>query len=323
MLWEEVVIAGLHERLVAAPLKRRRDGSDVPTPYDYLSRLERRRNAHEAARVLYVGATRTVRRLHLCAVVERDAKGEPSPAPGSFLGLLWPVVGAEFLAAADADGDSAASGSGEFVSSLQRAVRPVVTTVAPFDAAAAADTAEETDGSGDTLAADLGTLVHAYLEMAARDGVDAWPAERLDGLRAAMSIWLGQRGHGDGVAALGADRAVVMLRTAFASQDGRWLLARHEAAGAELALASAQADGVALHVVDRTFVDQGVRWIIDYKTAEAGDDPAVHAERYRLQLERYASLFEAETLPIRMGIYYVRSGRLVELACRPPRPMSA
>jgi ATP-dependent helicase/nuclease subunit A len=64
-------------------------------------------------------------------------------------------------------------------------------------------------------------------------------------------------------------------------------------------------------VIDRTFVDEdGVRWIIDYKTGshEGGgletflDD---EKERYREQLERYARLMvQRDARPIRLALYF-------------------
>lgn len=99
--WEEVALDGLEERLVAAPLKKRGKNDGV-TPYDYLAGLERARSGNEAARVLYVGVTRAIRRLHLVGVAERNSKGETKAPAGSFLELLWPAIGAEFENAAEA-----------------------------------------------------------------------------------------------------------------------------------------------------------------------------------------------------------------------------
>ena len=65
-------------------------------------------------------------------------------------------------------------------------------------------------------------------------------------------------------------------------------------------------------MVDRTFVEDGARWIIDYKTAQPEADLAAHAERYRPQLERYAGLFGDEGRPIRTGVFYTAVGRLIE-----------
>jgi hypothetical protein len=63
-------------------------------------------------------------------------------------------------------------------------------------------------------------------------------------------------------------------------------------------------------VLDRSFIDTGTRWIIDYKTSrhEGGDMAAfldAEVARYRPQLERYAqALANVEARPIRLGLYF-------------------
>ena len=64
-------------------------------------------------------------------------------------------------------------------------------------------------------------------------------------------------------------------------------------------------------VVDRTFVDEeGIRWIVDYKTAadRGGDAEAFldrEENRYRPQLDRYAQILRAwEDRPVRVGLYF-------------------
>ncbi len=102
-----------------------------------------------------------------------------------------------------------------------------------------------------------------------------------------------------------------------ASPDGRWLLSDHEEAGCEVAL-TALLDNHPHHlVIDRTFVADGVRWIVDYKTsAHAGGDLEGFLEsekaRYRGQLERYrAGLALTEQRPIRSALYFPLLDRLL------------
>jgi len=64
-------------------------------------------------------------------------------------------------------------------------------------------------------------------------------------------------------------------------------------------------------ILDRTFIDEeGVRWIIDYKTGrhEGTDVDAFldrEQERYREQLEAYARAFrQLEDHPVRVALYY-------------------
>jgi ATP-dependent exoDNAse (exonuclease V) beta subunit len=314
MRWEEVAFDGLEEQLVAAPLKRRGQ-KDIVTPYDYLAALERSRAAHEAARVLYVGATRAIRHLHLVGVATRNVKGEVRAPANTFLDLLWPAVVEKFAAVTEAAlplADAVVS----FIPKLVRVSEPVVVQLpvqVSVDVAEPVVDAEVDEPAGRSLDALAGTLAHRYLEMIAREGLDAWPVARIDGLRGVMEVWLSQQGCGDRDAALGAERVGAILATTLASEQGRWVLQARTSAATELALMKVSRGSTAQNVVDCSFVEDGVRWIIDYKTARPEKDLATHAERYRPQLERYAELFSGESLPIRAAIFYVALGTLAEI----------
>ena len=337
MLWEEVALDGLEEQLVVAPYsKRGRKGEVQPTPYDYLRRLNRRRADNEGARVLYVAATRAIRALHLVGVARPNAVGQLVAPAGSFLDLLWPTLAEEFAAVVVTDAaaaESVAPGAPGGVPRLHRLVAPAVpeslsaaVAQAPRDVeatlAAATDSAIGGAGGSDTIAANVGTLVHAYLEIIARSGCDAWSDERLRALQPAMVLWLGRRGHAAAEAKQGAARVLAMLQATLASESGRWTLKSR--AGATVELAINMLDGepgreqASTHIVDRSFVEDGQRWIIDYKTAQVPDGETglalqAHVEGYRPQLERYARLFDAEGLPQRLAIFYAAHARLVEL----------
>lgn len=342
------------ERLVAAPVNARRANKDEPTVYDFLQKLEQERKSNEEARVLYVAATRAVRRLHLMAGVWESKEGTPGggaglapPLAGTPLGRLWPTlsasklfIGGEDRSAVAQDVWANASDLATFVPQLVRqknlpvrllkADSPVLSALSsPLTLPNTTDTfAQET--TTDALAAALGTITHACLEQMAGQ-VDVWNEARLNGLQPAAESWLASRGWAPTEASRGAARVVAMLRTAVASEAGRWLLAAHDNAAAELALSKVGATDTAesmglmeTRVIDRTFTDSGVRWIIDYKTADLGPQPsevqfATHAERFRTQLERYSHLFLGENLPQQLGIFYVAHGRLIRLtrhSCR-------
>ena len=93
---------------------------------------------------------------------------------------------------------------------------------------------------------------------------------------------------------------------------GRWLFEpAHEEAQSELALAGDD-DGALVHVtLDRTFVANGVRWIVDFKTGRhEGANVArfmdTEVERYGAQLERYARVVRGldSQSPLRLALYY-------------------
>ena len=313
MRWEEVILDDGEEHLIAAPLKKRGQ-KDTVTPFDYLGALERERAANEAARVLYVGATRAVRHLHLVGVAKATASGDIRPPANTFLSLLWPSVSKHFEAAQEVP-MTPVDQAPAFIPKLLRLAEPVAVDQPVHAVAPAADaTRDESVETGEPLDALVGTLAHRYLEMIANDGLDAWPATRTASSRGVMEIWLSQQGCGDRDAALGAERVVAILDTTLASEPGRWILTARAGAASEIALMKVSPDGTPQSVVDRTFVEDGTRWIIDYKTARPEGDLAMHAEQYREQLERYADLFAADGLPVRCVIFYAALGRLVELS---------
>ncbi|HAC33674.1 MAG TPA: DNA helicase UvrD, partial [Gammaproteobacteria bacterium] len=96
---------------------------------------------------------------------------------------------------------------------------------------------------------------------------------------------------------------------------GRWLLVGGDSNQSEYALTRWQQGVMRRFVIDRTFIDQqGVRWIVDYKTGyRAGGDVEgfldQEQQRYQDQLQGYAELFRAlEARPVKLGLYFPRMG---------------
>jgi ATP-dependent exoDNAse (exonuclease V) beta subunit len=111
-------------------------------------------------------------------------------------------------------------------------------------------------------------------------------------------------------------RAVAAVRAALEDPSGRWVLAAHPEARSELRLTLRIEDRLEHVRLDRTFVADGTRWIIDFKTSrhEGGDREAFLAsevERYRPQLDRYAAaLATIDSRPVQVGLYFPLLGTL-------------
>ena len=350
LLWEEFVDGHGHEHLVIAPVKPRRSASanrddKKPTAYDYLRTLDAERESNEGSRVLYVAATRAIRALHLVAsatVAEsRHSRegGNPEvlelkpPVKGSPLAALWPAVEAQFNEAmvqwqGHTQAEKQDNNFADFIPKLTRLAAPAIPVylqgAAATESAAPpteADHYESADASTEinrSLLADIGTLAHRTLELIAQDGLDQWSVDRVKASQTAFKRWLQGRGHAASVLDDAASQVQQAVSNAIGSEAGRWVLAQRESAGNELALTSSQGGKAQPNIIDRTFIENGERWIIDYKTARfEADAPEpelkARAERYRPQLERYAALFAEEGLPIRKAIFYIAAGRLVEL----------
>ncbi len=325
LLWDLFPAADGREHLLVAPMRQKGAGSEEPTAYDYLRRVEAERAAHETERLLYVAATRAIRCLHLVGVAKADERkddGLKPPAAGTLLKLLWPgIAQPAFVAALAADAPQHASRDFDpaaFVPPLLR-LRQVGTPEAlralPGDRQAADNplALDETDGAM-SLETSVGTLVHRCLEIIAQQGSEVWSAERVAAAEPAYRRWLAARGHPPEAVEAGAADVVSALAGTLNSEAGRWVLAAHAEGAAEQAWSSLEDRQASHHVIDRCFVDEGCRWIIDYKTARLPESELrQRAESHRPQLERYAALFAGDPLPIRAAIFFPMQGVLLEL----------
>ncbi|MDE2440238.1 MAG: UvrD-helicase domain-containing protein, partial [Betaproteobacteria bacterium] len=303
LLWDEVAGADGDEHLLVAPIRQKGSDKTEPTAYDYLRRLESERTAHETERLLYVAATRAIRRLHLLGVVRADERkddGLRPPANGTLLKLLWPSVAQPACAAALGGAVPKTMLPGvdpaSFVPPLLRLRRvgvPEIWQTLP-PGLRAADNPVDLDivDSALSLEISVGTLVHRCLELIARQGIDNWSVQRVAGALPAYRRWLENQGHAIESASSGAEEVVAALSRTLDSKVGRWLLAAHPEAAAEQAWTSTDGKTTSHHVIDRSFVADGCRWIVDYKTARLSEaELRARAESYRPQLERYAGLF--------------------------------
>jgi len=108
-----------------------------------------------------------------------------------------------------------------------------------------------------------------------------------------------------------AQRVLDVVRRTLADPRGRWLFdPAHAEARSEWAVAGVDGGEIVHVVVDRTFIDGNVRWIVDFKTGthEGGDIAGFldgEASRYRDQLARYARIVGAlDGRPVRIALYH-------------------
>lgn len=132
-----------------------------------------------------------------------------------------------------------------------------------------------------------------------------------------MQHWLRQQGHADQVANSAAEQVCHLLMTTLNSEDGQWVL--KTPGDAELAIMALLSDKVKSYIVDRTFIVDNVRWIIDYKTTPLAIDASQEvlkssAETYRAQLESYAALYVNQGIQVKCAVLFMHIGKLVSIA---------
>ncbi|MDP9113081.1 MAG: UvrD-helicase domain-containing protein [Acidobacteriota bacterium] len=276
--------------------------------YGYLRHIEKQKDKWERARQLYVATTRAKKRLHLMGHVRLDRTGEPKPAPDSMLADVWPA-----LTPAEVDRFR------RTLAVVPLPPQPPPTMLcrlpdswhlpelpAPVDwHRSATPDIEPHEPSFEWVSESLrhaGTVVHGLLQR--MPDVDADPPD-VAVLKRALT-------HA-GVSPLDLEATAQRVRQALArirtSRRGRWILAPHEDSRAEYAITGVVNGEVVRGLVDRTFIDNGFRWIIDFKTSahEGGnlqDFLDEQQRRYSDQMQRYASILAALGHPVKVGLYF-------------------
>ena len=309
--------------LLIAPLKQSGADNDDPIA-QYLTKIEQQKSLNESQRLLYVAATRAKKQLHLsfCLNVDDSSQAIKTPAKNTLLGLLWPCIEPYVEANVNVPQTAQEPAQKMRTSFIQRldlkAFEPVLATddfkqpQATFFKQQSA--LIEFDWASD-VAACVGTVSHQLMQILGERGVD--DDQQLS--RRVTDTLISQLLIEAQLLPQHLDEAMARVRHILTAclQDkrGRWVLNRHHQDSAfELAL-SGVIDNELVHCrLDRTFVEEGVRWIIDYKTSRHDDDNKEQflddeMARYKAQLERYAQLMQGiDSRPIRLGLYYPAFG---------------
>jgi len=277
---------------------------------DFVRRAERERDAAERARLLYVATTRARERLHLVWQLPADAEKPPA---SSLLAHLWPVV-----ADSPREGAQAAPAATDPIAItpvLRRLVEPAASG-APIAQTVAPTSPRPAFVWAGHAAAHVGTVVHRYLQRIAEQGLELWSAQRVAETKSAFARELELLGVEAEERSMAADRVADALSRALADRHGRFVLGPHGEARSELRF-TLRAGPVLEHIrLDRTFVFEGRRWIVDFKTGahEGGDLRAFldsEVERYAPQLERYAvAVAASDARPVHLCLYFPLLGEL-------------
>ena len=336
IIWTERPNQASGEReLLLAPIRETGAEDDVEADsiYRFVLQQEREKQRQEIVRLIYVAATRAERRLHLLGTVtvKDDDAGRATLAPPraeSLFAALWPAVSSmlgnetqSIVVPMDAPNKVAVSG---VVAGPRRIspTQPLPAMPHPIFLGNLKNREEAFVGSNSIdfewaseTARHVGSVVHAFLQRIAEEGVDKWNTARIAAVAPTIERELLQIGVASDELPSAAKRVIGALDNTLADVRGRWSLQSHAEARAEWRLTGVQ-DGAFVNIaIDRTFVDeQNVRWIIDFKTGshDGGDVESFldnEQKRYRVQLETYAAILNAmqgnsARNTIKLGLYF-------------------
>ncbi|GAA4363450.1 UvrD-helicase domain-containing protein [Kangiella marina] len=333
LLWEEFT-ANDEQGYLLAPIQ----AAEQQEPIYQLARdIQNKKAAFEDARVLYVAATRAKKRLILSSELklkfdeEKSEWSYSSIDKRSLLYYLLPhyenVIEREFQQCVD-NGESLDEGNEGpvFYDGWYRLkdsyTTPVVENqVTTMDKPSVEQDELDFDWASD-IARIVGVVVHKQLELIGlgRQSFEALKRDDYQVIRRQLAESL----QTEQDIAMAFSKSKTALTNVESDDKGCWILSPHEDDRCEWELTGKAVDAlgnaiVRNYVIDRSFVDDGVRWIIDYKTGDHQSSDTENfiqneVERYGPQLEQYKSMVSrVETRPIKTALYFPMLKRFVEV----------
>lgn len=284
--------------------------------YRYVDKQIRKKNEYEAARLLYVGATRARSTLHLigdCGDLEKE------PPSGSFFKMLWPHIKEEVNLQSKAVRTQMSSPQSDIFEvqdyNLKRLPEdwklpdPIQKKIA-YQLQTKVSLSPNIPQNSDILFKSAGIVFHRILHSWAHDKkrYDILP-ERT---KTACQMALKRMGLQDDILHDAYLLVIQALENMLQDINGRWILdPRHRERRSEWHLSVKSSKSIDNVIIDYAFVDQDdVRWIVDYKLTHAAqmNENALHREiiKYQEQLLQYQKiLMSIETnRSVRCGLYF-------------------
>ena len=289
--------------LVLAPIKAATETGDAI--YQYLRLLEKQKARFEAGRLFYVACTRAKQNLHLLTKIEDNDNFKPNP--DSFLAMLWPYCQSQLLLSENND---------EIVNTLPNERLLLRRLTSNWQHPSPHTYAKIITGHSNTqlqsqTPKQIGTVMHEILQTIADTVANTSYGDIVN----FSDNDLRQKLIQHGILPNDLPEALLILKSSLNKLNNdakaKWILADHELAENEYPITTIVNNTIQHFIIDRTFIENGIRWIIDYKITQPNDDENLESflskqtEKYREQLNNYAKAMQTiECLPIKCAIYF-------------------
>ncbi|MFY7698190.1 MAG: UvrD-helicase domain-containing protein [Legionella sp.] len=253
--------------------------------YDYISKLDNQKNSYEQQRLLYVAVTRAKKRLYLFDNQTKVMKG-------TFRDLLHKQSFIPF------DGIQPA------IMAEEQIILPRLTHLPLHFYQYQQDSIPSISANHPPLfnnsnARLLGIVAHELLQW-----ICTYHPRSMTEIPWQLAIKrLQALGFAEDAIDIAKTKLAKQIEQLLQSNIGQWLTKAHEQEQNEYALVFIEHGQLVTRIIDRTFCEHGIRWIIDFKSGEP--QGLVHRE----QVNNYAELFAKQhPHPIRCGLYYLNDG---------------
>nr|HAT8712687.1 AAA family ATPase [Legionella jordanis] len=254
--------------------------------YNYLAKLDAEKSNYELQRLLYVAATRAKKRLYLFDYSERESKG-------SFRKLL---KNQEFISTKSLETEEISSFNPPPLQRLPtHYYQNKVTLHHSINAIRLPKFAQNLRP--------IGVVAHELLQWVCNnhpENIQQLPWDM-------VSQRFKTLGFNPGELKTACAWLKEKMANLFANPIGQWIIKAQAEEANEYALIISREGEATTRILDRTFIYQGKRWIIDFKT---GNDDEQAQDSHRQQVNEYASYFiNSMNNQVHCGLFYLASGK--------------
>ena len=288
MRWLKIPSQQQEEIVLLSPIKA--SEKDNCLLYDYLGKLDKEKSNYELQRLLYVAVTRAKKRLYLFDNGKRINDG-------SFRHLLKKQ---EFIE--EIKDPNLAESNLEFPDCYHLPIEYYQQTRAPI-ATGEIISPQNIANHRPRL---LGIVAHELLQWICENhpsSIDEIPWEIANYQLRSLGFDNQEFSH-----------AITLIKRQiigfFNCPIGQWIMKAHKNEQNEYEILVYTNGFITTKIIDRTFCDEDLRWIIDFKT---GIEDKNSTEKYRKQVNAYAEIFANanSSEAIRCGLYYLESNHWV------------
>lgn len=288
--WQQRQDSSGNEYLLLAPIKPNDESLDIT--YQFLGHLDKQKERHEFKRLLYVATTRAKKTLSFYAHGELDKASK-----GSFYKLLenkLPVA-QEY------------SNDNEYQTRQNTLKRLPRSHLSSYKGASSLEFNKPYPlPSPNPYPKILGIFIHELIQSICEKEI-----ENIHQMKSHLwSHRLKSLGLPDSQIPEALELCKLTIQNLFEDKTGRWICAPHAEARNEWALSTFVEGKTRQWIIDRTFIDNNVRWVIDFKTQATaiqnqGEFITQALEKYQNQLNNYATIIsQFESREIHCALYY-------------------
>jgi ATP-dependent exoDNAse (exonuclease V) beta subunit len=277
--------------------------------HSYHAYKERKRLDNEKIRLLYVAMTRAKNKCYLIGTVKKEGD-LVIPNSGTFMNILWPFFSDKFTEIATPEDENSFE---KFIPKLRRLNDNFYSGDKRYKRSI--DT-EELSFCYPNMSTDIqrftGNIVHKYLEIIVKKqlDVDKILSNKLDYTE---SLYLEKNFKKKDIK-IGLNLVKKSLEMLKKTSDGRWILNRYLADNSEVSYLLESNNTTTQYIPDRSFIENDIQWIIDYKTPFSPiKNLAVEAKKHLPQLRLYETIFKGNKRVIQKAIYFAPQGKLIKL----------